>query len=83
VAERPGAVTEPVYGSVDRYADMIREATADEDQVFNVAFGMIDALTDYPTPVDDRLTRIENVVGAAKRVRRELLRARLEVTAHG
>jgi hypothetical protein len=82
VADRLSAVTEPVYGSVDRYADMIREATADEDQVFNVAFGMIDALTDYPTPRNDRLTRIQNVVGAAKRVRWELVRARLEVTAH-
>lgn len=83
MADRPGAVTDPAYGSVHRYADMIRGITTDEDQVFNVAFGMMDTLTDYPTPVDDRLTRIANVAAAAKQVRRELVRARLEVAAHG
>jgi hypothetical protein len=83
VAERPAAVTEPVYGSVDWYVHIIREFTADEDQVFNVAFGMIDALTDCPIPVAEFRARTENIVAAGKRVYRELLRARLEVAAHG
>lgn len=75
--------TQPEYGSVERFADMIRRQARDHFDVNSCLIGIIDAIADPDTGLglaitDDtgRIVRVRNALAAADLVRAEMVAAR-------
>jgi hypothetical protein len=66
------APARPAYGTVERFAEIIREAADDRHQTYVAERSLIDFTIEVGTDAAAQLDRIRNILAAGELVREEL-----------
>lgn len=64
--------TQPAYGSVEHYADMIRRHANTQDEARAVALAVVEQTANHGGDDGERLARVRNVLAAVEQVLAEI-----------